>query len=75
MKYHFIIFWIGISESRLDSFMKFTSAKKKQLFGKILTNMRVSEKFYKNKNITLVGHSLGFHFIKCWIKEIAENID
>ena len=64
------------SESKLSSFLNFNQAKKRaNYFGKILANMIVSEKFFKNKNITLVGHSLGCHFIKCWIKEIAENKD
>ena len=56
--------------------MNFNVAKKRaNYFGKILANMIVSEKFFKNKKITLVGHSLGCHFIKCCIKEIAENQD
>jgi len=64
------------SESGLSSFLHFTQAKKRaNYFGKILANMIVSEKFFKNKKITLVGHSLGCHFIKCCIKEIAENKD
>ena len=64
------------SESKLTSFMYFTQAKKRaNYFGKILANMIVSEKFFKNKKITLVGHSLGCHFIKCCIKEMAENKD
>ena len=64
------------SESGLSSFLNFTKAKKRaNYFGKILANMIVSEKFFKNKKITLVGHSLGCHFIKCCIKEIAENKD
>ena len=64
------------SKSGLGSFMNFKTAKKRaNYFGKILANMIVSEKFFKNKKITLVGHSLGCHFIKCCIKEIAENRD
>ena len=64
------------SESGLSSFLNFTQAKKRaNYFGKILANMIVSEKFFKNKKITLVGHSLGCHFIKCCLKEIAENKD
>lgn len=64
------------SESGLSSFLNFTQAKKRaNYFGKILANMIVSEKFFKNKKITLVGHSLGSHFIKCCLKEIAENKD
>ena len=64
------------SESGISSFMNFTQAKKRaNYFGKILANMIISEKFFKNKKITLVGHSLGCHFIKCCIKEIAENKD
>jgi len=64
------------SESKISSFLNFNQAKKRaNYFGKILANMIVSEKFFKNKNITLVGHSLGCHFIKCCIKEIAENND
>ena len=64
------------SESGLSSFLYFTQAKKRaNYFGKILANMIASEKFFKNKKITLVGHSLGCHFIKCCIKEIAENQD
>ena len=64
------------SESKVSSFLNFNQAKKRaNYFGKILANMIVSEKFFKNKNITLVGHSLGCHFIKCCIKEIAENND
>ena len=56
--------------------MNFNVAKKRaNYFGKILANMIVSEKFFKNKKITLIGHSLGCHFIKCCIKEIAENKD
>ena len=54
------------SESKLSSFLNFNQAKKRaNYFGKILANMIMSEKFFKNKNITLVGHSLGCHFIKC----------
>ena len=64
------------SESGISSFMNFTQAKKRaNYFGKILANMIISEKFFKNKKITLVGHSLGCHFIKCCIKEMAENKD
>ena len=64
------------SESGMGSFMNFTQAKKRaNYFGKILANMIISEKFFKNKKITLVGHSLGCHFIKCCIKEMAENKD
>ena len=64
------------SESGIGSFMNFNQAKKRaNYFGKILSNMVVSEKFFKNKKITLVGHSLGCHFIKCFLKEIAENKD
>ena len=64
------------SESGISSFMNFTQAKKRaNYFGKVLANMIISEKFFKNKKITLVGHSLGCHFIKCCIKEIAENKD
>ena len=64
------------SESKISSFLNFNQAKKRaNYFGKILANMILSEKFFKNKNITLVGHSLGCHFIKCCIKEIAENKD
>lgn len=64
------------SESGLSSFLYFNTAKKRaNYFGKILANMIVSKKFFKNKKITLVGHSLGCHFIKCCLKEMAENAD
>jgi esterase/lipase superfamily enzyme len=64
------------SESGLSSFLYFNTVKKRaNYFGKLLANMIVSEKFFKNKKITLVGHSLGCHFIKCCIKEMAENKD
>ena len=64
------------SESKVSSFFNFNKVKKRaNYFGKILANMIVSEKFFKNKKITLIGHSLGCHFIKCCIKEIAENKD
>ncbi len=64
------------SESSFGSIWYFNNTKKRaNYFGKILANMIVSEKFFKNKKITLVGHSLGCHFIKCCIKEIAENKD
>ena len=64
------------SESGISSFIYFNQAKKRaNYFGKILANMIVSKKFFKNKKITLVGHSLGCHFIKCCIKEMAENQD
>ena len=74
MTFYYFLNWP--SESKYSSFLNFTQAKKRaNYFGKILANMIVSEKFFKNKNITLVGHSLGCHFIKCCIKEIAENKD
>ena len=62
------------SKSGICAILTFNKVKKiANLFGKILANLIVSEKGFKNKNITLVGHSLGCHLIKCCIKELAEN--
>ena len=62
------------SKSGIKAILSFNSVKKRaNLFGKILANLIVSEKVFKNKKITLIGHSLGCHFIKCCIKELAEN--
>ena len=64
------------SKSGINAILSFNQVKKiANLFGKILANLIVSEKGFQNKNITLVGHSLGCHFIKCCIKELAENND
>ncbi len=62
------------SKSGMKAILSFNRVKKRaNLFGKILANLIVSEKVFKNKKITLIGHSLGCHFIKCCIKELAEN--
>ena len=64
------------SKSGMKAILSFNKVKKiANLFGKILANLIVSEKVFRNKKVTLIGHSLGCHFIKCCIKELAENSD
>ena len=64
------------SKSGINAILSFNQVKKiANLFGKILANLIVSEKVFRNKKVTLIGHSLGCHFIKCCIKELAENND